>query len=97
MEIMLHVTTREAGGLAIPLMRALGRANIDWACFVTNDGAELLADSAFVAALGSAGRTVVCEHSWEAGGGSPETCPIERGSQTINSTMMAEADRVVSL
>ncbi len=94
---MLHVTSREAVAVAIPLMRALHRGGADWACFVTNDGAELLRDAGFVAALQSAGRAVVCEHSWEAAGGKAEDCPIERGSQTINSAMMAEADRVVSL
>ena len=96
MDVMLHVTSPEAGVVAIPLMKALGRGGVDWACFVTNDGTELLREEAFVEALQSAGRAVVCEHSWEAFGGSAGDCPIERGSQTINSAMMAEADRVVS-
>lgn len=97
MDVMLHVTSRKAGFIALPIMRALRRGRMDWACFITNDGAELLRDGAFVEALASAGRAVVCEHSWQASGGNSDNCPIERGSQTINSTMMAEADRVVSL
>lgn len=97
MQVMLHVTSREAGRIAVPLMNALGRGGLDWACFVTNDGAELLRDEAFLKALQSAGRAVVCEHSWEGVGGAAANCPIERGSQTINSAMMGEAERLVSL
>ncbi len=97
MEVMVHVTSRKAGFIAVPIMRALGRGSIDWACFVTNDGAELLRQPAFLEALGTAGRAVVCEHSWEQSGGNADSCPMERGSQTINSTMMADAERLVSL
>jgi len=97
MEIMLHITSRDAGKLAVPLMRALSRAEVSWSCFMTNDGAELLRERAFTDALSGADRAVVCEHSWEKLANNGENCPIERGSQTINSTMMAEAERLVSL
>ena len=97
MEIMLHITSRDAGALATALMRALSRAEVSWGCFVTNDGAELLRDSKFTDALGGAGRAVVCEHSWKKLVNAPQNCPVEQGSQTINSTMMAEAERLVSL
>lgn len=97
MDIMLHITHRGAGAIALGLMRALGRSKVEWGCFVTNDGAELLREAGFVEALAPAARAVVCEHSWQACGGSAGDCPIEKGSQTINSTMMADAEHVVSL
>lgn len=97
MDVMVHVTTPESGPIASPLMRALSRAGIDWGCFVTNDGVRLLRDDAFVTALAGARRAVVCEHSWEKAGGTAPDCPIELGSQTINSAMMADAARLISL
>lgn len=94
---MVHVTTPEGGPIAIPLMHALTRAGAGWGCFVTNDGVRLLRDDAFVAALAGASRAVVCERSWEKAGGTANDCPIELGSQSINSAMMADAARLVSL
>ncbi len=97
MDIMVHVTTKDAAAVAPPLMRALNRAGVSWGCFVTNDGVVLLREPDFIEALSGATRSVACEHSWEKAGGASADCPIERGSQTINSTMMAEAERLVSL
>ncbi len=97
MEIIVHVTSQNALAIATPLMRALTRGGVTWGCFVTNDGVALLRDGDFIEALSGAARAVACEHSWEKVGGTAADCPIERGSQTINSTMMAEAERLVSL
>ncbi len=97
MEVMVHISSGDGIAVAAPLMRALTRAKVAWGCFVTNDGVRLLADDGIIEALGGADRAVVCEHSWEKAGGTAADCPIERGSQTINSTMMAEARRLVSL
>jgi len=96
MDVVLHVTSAEALPLAVPLAQALGRAGASWGCFLTNDGVRALADDAFRTALEGAARAAVCEHSWDlhmAG----QDCPIERGSQTVNSAMMGQAARVVSL
>jgi hypothetical protein len=41
-------------------------------------------------------RVVVCEHSWARFMGDTP-CPVELGSQTQNSIMVGEADRIVSL
>ncbi|MFA7428686.1 MAG: hypothetical protein WCZ23_00865 [Rhodospirillaceae bacterium] len=96
MDVLLHVTSADALPVVLPLAEALGRAGATWGCFVTNDGVRVLGDAAFVAALGSATRAAVCEHSWDlhmAG----RDCPVERGSQTVNSALMGQAARVVSL
>jgi hypothetical protein len=101
MEVMVHISSADGAAVAAPLMRALTRAEVAWGCFVTNDGVKLLADDGIIEALGGAARAVVCEHSWEKTrkktGHAAVDCPIERGSQTINSAMMAEARRLVSL
>lgn len=96
MDVMVMITTRDSGRIAVPLMQALSRAGATWGCFFTNDGVELLLDDACRTAVKSAQRAVTCEHSWVAAsiGGA---CPVELGSQTINSAMMTEAGRVVSL
>lgn len=96
MDVLLHVTVPTAAPFAAALGRALGREGATWSCFLTNDGVKAVEDPGFKAAAGSAARIVVCEHSWDqhmAG----KDCPVERGSQTVNSALMAEAARVVSL
>jgi hypothetical protein len=97
MDVMLHITTRDSGNIAIPLMLALTRANTDWGCFLTNDGVELLENKMFVAAIAKSTQAMVCEFSWEKAGKDKNRCPIEKGSQTINSSMMGKALRIVSL
>lgn len=96
MDVMLHVSSADAAPTVLSLARACARAGIKWGCFFTNDGVRALTDSAIVDVLAGAERAAVCEHSWQQvmGDGVP---PIEAGSQTVNSAMMAEAERVVSL
>ncbi len=95
-EIFLHIATPEGGRIGAALARACVRAGVVWSCFLTNDGVRALADPALAAALKPATRAVVCEHSWrQYMNGAP--CPVELGSQTINSALMAEAGRVISL
>ncbi len=96
MDVLLHVTTPDAARIVVPLGRALSRAGASWAVFLTNDGVRVLDDGDAAGVLSDAGRVAVCEHSWDlhcAG----RACPVERGSQTVNSALMAEAARVVSL
>ena len=94
--VLIHVSTPASGAIAVALAGACRRAGIAWSCFFTNDGVKVLADEAVVAALGAAGRAVACEKSWEElmGGAA---CPVELGSQTVNSALMGEADKVISL
>ena len=96
MNILLHITTSDAAGIATGLGRALSAAGATWGAFLTNDGVKLLDDPGFAAVRAGAARVAVCEHSWDlhmAG----HDCSVERGSQTVNSLLMAEAGRVVSL
>lgn len=96
MDILLHITTPAAAPIAAGLGKALSAQGVSWGCFLTNDGVRMLDDPGFAAACTSAVRAVVCEHSWDLYMDGRD-CPVERGSQTINSLLMAEAGRVVSL
>lgn len=96
MDVLLHVTTPDAVRIAAPLGRALTAQGASWGCFMTNDGVRALDDAAFATALAGAARVAVCEHSWEQHMHGRE-CPAEQASQTLNSALMAEAGRVVSL
>lgn len=96
MDVLLHLTTPDAVRIAAPLGRALTDKGASWGCFLTNDGVRALDDDAFAAALAGAARVAVCEHSWEQHMKGRE-CPAEQASQTLNSALMAEAGRVVSL
>ena len=96
MDVLLHIATPDAARIAAPLARALTAKGARWGCFLTNDGVRALGDTGFAAAIKTAGRVAVCEHSWQqhmAG----QACPAEQASQTVNSALMAEARRVVSL
>lgn len=94
--LLLHISTREGARIGAALARACVRAGVAWGCFLTSEGVRALADPAFLAVLGSAVRAAACEHSWHQHmGGAP--CPAELGSQTVNSALMAELDRVISL
>ena len=96
MDVLLHLTTPDAVRVAAPLGRALNRQGVVWGCFLTNDGVTALADADFLNASDGADRVAVCEHSWDLHMPG-HTCPVEKGSQTINSQLMAQAAKVVSL
>ena len=96
MDVLLHITTPDAAAMASALGRALSAQGAIWGCFLTNDGVKTLNDAAFTAAREGAARVAVCEHSWDIHMRGHD-CPVERGSQTVNSALMAEAARVVSL
>ncbi|WP_137703316.1 hypothetical protein [Marimonas lutisalis] len=96
MDVMLLISTPDAARIATGLGRALTAQGLSWGCFLTNDGVKLLSDATFAQVGAGAARLAVCEHSWDlhmAG----RDCPVERGSQTVNSLMMGEAARIVSL
>jgi hypothetical protein len=96
MNILFHVTTAGGGTLLAPLARAAGRQGASFAAFFTHEGVLGLAEPALLAALAGAERAVVCEESWHRFCPGCD-CPVENGSQTINSALMAEADKVVAL
>ncbi len=96
MDVLLHITTPKAAAIASALGRAFNARGASWACFLTNDGVKVLDDDAFNAARTGAVRSAVCKKSWDLHMQNCD-CPVERGSQTVNSELMAEAVRVVSL
>lgn len=94
-DILFHVSHRGAGRYLFPLIAAARRQGARVACFFTHDGVLVAADPRLRDALGE-GRAVACEESWRRFRPG-EPCPVEAGSQTVNSALMAEAARVVSL
>lgn len=95
MNILFHVTTAASGSLLKPLALAARRAQASVAVFFTHEGVTSLRDAELVAALAGS-RAVVCEESWHRFCPGLD-CPVESGSQTTNSALMSEAERVVSL
>ena len=95
MDVLLHITTPTAAPIAAALGRAFSAKGASWAAFLTNDGVKALDDAGFTAACTGAERVAACEHSWDLH--MTGACPVERGSQTVNSGLMAEAARVISL
>lgn len=95
MNILFHVSTAAGGRLLHPLALAAQRANASFAAFFTHEGVMGLKDADLRAALAGS-RAVVCEESWHRFCHGLD-CPVEQGSQTINSSLMGEAERVVSL
>ncbi|MBE7421348.1 MAG: hypothetical protein HS110_02670 [Zoogloeaceae bacterium] len=98
MDILFHVTTEAGAQLLAPLARACRRGNHAFAAFFTHEGVRALRDAEVQAALDGAraARVVVCEESWHRFC-ADAACPVELGSQTVNSALMGEAKRVVSL
>ncbi len=95
MDILFHVSTADGGRFLLPLAQACLRAGRSFACFFTHEGVLGLHEEALRGILSQAQRAVACEESWHRY--SKAACPIEPGSQTVNSALMGEAARVVSL
>lgn len=96
MRLMFVVSCREAGEQLRQLACACRRRGIDWGCFFTGAGVGVLLSEGMSEVLQCARKAVACEHSWERFGGAG-ACPVELGSQTDHSAMIAEAGKVVSL
>ncbi|MDA8231487.1 MAG: hypothetical protein M0006_09115 [Magnetospirillum sp.] len=96
LDVLVMVSTSEAGPLLPPLAAALGRAGARWGCFLTGDGVRALAGAGVAEALGDAAEAVACEHSWKSAMGDAP-CPIEAGSQFHLSAMLGDARRAISL
>ena len=96
MDLLLLVTNPQAGFIIQSLARACDRAGIEWAAFFTHDGVMLLADPGVCAAVSQAGRVIACQDSWNRYM-TGKDCPVDLGSQTNNSELVAQARRIVSL
>lgn len=96
MDLMFVVSTPEAAKYLAPLAAACERRGLHWACFFTHDGVRVAADERVKALLPRAAAAVACAESWRRFMGEA-ACPVELGSQTEHSALVAEAARIVSL
>ena len=95
-ELFFLVSSAKSAAVLEPLARACQRNGTSWCCFFTGEGVQQLKSPNLVKLLHTAKRTVACEYSWHEFMGSKES-PIELGSQTTNSELMTESERVISL
>jgi hypothetical protein len=96
LDLLLVVSTDRAAELLVPLAAAARRRNTVLGCFFTNDGVKLLGNEAVRAAIEAAGAAIACEHSWGRHMGDAR-CPVELGSQTDHSALVARAAKVVAI
>ena len=95
-QILFEVSSGDAASVLVPLARACDRNAVTWSCFFTGDGVKTLTRDDVLATIAGAARSVACEVSWEQHMGD-QPCPVETGSQTVNSAMFGDVDKVVSL
>ncbi len=96
MKILFHVATGDGARFLLPLALACRRGGHAFGVFLTHEGVRGLDDARLQSALRDATRAVVCEESWHRFcPGAP--CPVELGSQTVNSALVGQAQRIVSL
>jgi len=96
LDMLFVISTDQGGHILAPLAQACLRKGIAWGCFFTNDGVRLLAGSGIRSLMSVANQAIACEHSWQrfmAG----EYCPVELGSQTNHSALLAKAARVITI
>lgn len=96
MHIMFEVSSGDAANVLVPLAQACGRNDLTWSCFFTGDGVKTLASDVVLSTVGGAAKAAACEVSWERHMGD-KACPVEIGSQTNNSAMVGDIDKVISL
>ena len=96
MKILFEVSSGDAADVLVSLARACDRNAVAWSCFFTGDGVKTLDRDDVLATVAGAARVTACEVSWERHMGA-QPCPVEIGSQTNNSAMIGEIDKVISL
>ncbi len=96
MMILFEVSSGDAASVLVPLARACDRNTVTWSCFFTGGGVKTLARDDVLATVAGAVKAMACEVSWERHMGN-QSCPVEIGSQTNNSAMIGEIDKVISL
>jgi len=96
MDILFHVSTQDGSRFLLPLALACHRGGHAFGAFFTHEGVGGLKSENLQSALRNAARAVVCEESWNKFC-CDLACPVELGSQTMNSALMGEVAHVVSL
>lgn len=96
MDMLIVVSTDRGAQVAASLAKACVRRGTSWACFFTNDGVKALGTQEVAELVSTAHAAIACEHSWHRF--MEETaCPVELGSQTNHSALVAQAARIVTL
>ena len=96
MEMLFVISTDRGGDIFAPLAHACIRKRVAWGCFFTNDGVRVLADSGIQSLLVAANQAIACEHSWQRFM-AEKNCPVEPGSPTNHSALLATAARVITI
>jgi hypothetical protein len=96
MNILFEVSSGDAADVLVPLARACDRNAVAWSCFFTGDGVKTLTRDDVLATVAGAAKAAACEVSWERYMGE-KPCPVEIGSQTNNSAMVGDTDKIISL
>jgi len=96
MKILFEVSSGDAASVLVPLARACDRNAVIWSCFFTGDGVKTLARDDVLATVAGAAKATACEVSWERHM-ADQPCPVEIGSQTNNSAMVGDVNKVISL
>ncbi len=96
MDLMYVVTSSQSASILLPMLQASQRRGVNWGCFFTDDGVEVLRDTDICALMSDAQSAFACELSWDRFE-SGKRCPISLGSQTNNSAMLGKAKHVISL
>ena len=95
MDILFIVTQAGSGAILKGLTAACRRQNVTYAIFFTGKGIQALAQNEDDFSVG-AEEALACEHTWQSNFGD-QPCPLETGSQTANSRLLGNANKVVSL
>ena len=96
MNILLVISHNNLENFLHPLLEKFNEREIKFSCFFTGTGVLNLTDSKLLKVLDISSKAIVCHQSWEKY--FPEKkSPIEEGSQTNLSEMIAGDFKVVSL
>ena len=94
--MLLVVTKPDSSQILANLIRACVRLDQKVSCFFTNDGVLALDNKTVLDAVQSTEEATVCMESWRTFMGEA-ACPVQEGSQTHHSRLVAEATAIVSL
>ena len=96
MKFLFEITSKDAAKILVPMASACNRAGISWSCFFTGEGVLCLSNEEANKVIKTATLAIVCEISWETHIGET-TCPVKLGSQTNNSEIVGDCDKIISL
>ena len=96
MDLLIHISSQHSKRILEPLTQACARSEIQWSCFLTNDGVKVLESETLQSALKAAEMVIVCKLAWNLHM-PDEECPAQFGSQSDNSHMMGRCKKVISL